>query len=398
MMKPRIFINMHYLEIGGVETALIGLLQAIDYNKVDVDLFINAHRGEMMQYIPREVNLLPEIEAYSVIERPMLDALKRGQIGVVLGRLMAKIKYWLYAHRNHPGDCSAIFGYVGKYVTPMLPSLKNLGVYDIAISFLTPHNIVLDKVNAKRKLCWIHTDYTNINVDVAAELPVWRGYDVIAGVSSDVCDCFCKVFPSLKSKTIVVENILSPTFIRRKADDFSVNLKADDELILLTIGRYSFSKRIHEIPAICKCLIEKGLNVKWFVIGYGDNSEYIRTEIINNHMENNVVLLGKQANTYPYIKACDWYVQPSSYEGKSVVVREAQILCKPVIITDYPTAASQVKSGVDGVIVPMPVEACAAAMYHALTDTALKSRIIDYLSGADYGNISEVEKIYQLTT
>lgn len=43
-------------------------------------------------------------------------------------------------------------------------------------------------------------------------------------------------------------------------------------------------------------------------------------------------------NPYPYIKACDWYVQPSCYEGKSVVVREAQMLCKPVIVTNYPTA------------------------------------------------------------
>lgn len=31
-------------------------------------------------------------------------------------------------------------------------------------------------------------------------------------------------------------------------------------------------------------------------------------------------------NPYPYIKACDIYVQPSRYEGKAVTVREAQIL------------------------------------------------------------------------
>ena len=58
-MKPRIFINMHYMEIGGAERALLGLLNAIDTNKVDVDLFINQHTGEFMKLIPEKINLLP---------------------------------------------------------------------------------------------------------------------------------------------------------------------------------------------------------------------------------------------------------------------------------------------------------------------------------------------------
>ena len=36
-MKKRIFISMHYMEIGGAEMALVGLLQALDYTKYDVD-------------------------------------------------------------------------------------------------------------------------------------------------------------------------------------------------------------------------------------------------------------------------------------------------------------------------------------------------------------------------
>jgi glycosyltransferase involved in cell wall biosynthesis len=255
---------------------------------------------------------------------------------------------------------------------------------------------VLDKVRARKKLCWIHTDYTNIDVNSSLELPVWDGYDVIAGVSSNVCDCFSKVFPSLQSKTTVIENILSPSFIRRMADAFPVTLKDGNELVLLTVGRYSYPKKLEDIPAICKLLVDRGMNVRWYIIGYGGSDEYIRTAIDDNRMEKNVILLGKQTNPYPYIKACDWYVQPSRYEGKSIVVREVQILCKPVIITNYPTAKSQVQSGVDGVIVPMSVAECADSMFVALSDEALKSRITDYLSTHDYGNESEVEKIYKL--
>ncbi len=81
-------------------------------------------------------------------------------------------------------------------------------------------------------------------------------------------------------------------------------------------------------------------------------------------MENNVVILGKKSNPYPYIRECDVYIQPSLYEGKCVAVREAQILGKPVIITSYPTASSQLSEGVDGLIVPLDNEQCA----NALTD------------------------------
>ncbi len=44
---------------------------------------------------------------------------------------------------------------------------------------------------------------------------------------------------------------------------------------------------------------------------------------------------------------------------KLVTVREAQILCKPVVITDFPTSKSQLIDGYDGVIVPMDNTGCA---------------------------------------
>ena len=67
MNKPRIIILMHYLELGGAEMALIGLLHALDPEKVDVDLFIYSHQGPLMKHIPKWVNLLPEVPAYAVI-------------------------------------------------------------------------------------------------------------------------------------------------------------------------------------------------------------------------------------------------------------------------------------------------------------------------------------------
>ena len=135
--------------------------------------------------------------------------------------------------------------------------------------------------------------------------------------------------------------------------------------------------------------------MKWYIIGYGDDT-LIRQKIKDAGMENHVVILGKRDNPYPYIKACDIYVQPSRYEGKSVTVREAQMLCKPVVVTNYPTASSQIKNGVDGIIVPMDNDGCAKGLAKVIMDKDMQKRLTDYLKTHDYGNESEVEKIYQL--
>lgn len=171
-MKKRIFIAMHYMEIGGAEISLIGLLQALDYSRYDVDLFVYSHQGELMEFIPKKVRLLPEIPVYAHIERPMKEALLHGHLGLVAARLWAKWKFGKYLRRSGKTESAAVYQYIGNSVTPLLTSLYRYGEYDLAISFLMPHNIVLDKVKAKKKACWIHTDYSTVEVNAKLELPV----------------------------------------------------------------------------------------------------------------------------------------------------------------------------------------------------------------------------------
>ena len=394
--KKRIFISMHYLELGGAETALIGMLQSMDYSRYEVDLFLHSHRGEMMQFIPKEVNLLPEIQEYAMIEKPMLEALRKGCFRIVLARLKARWQYKRYLKRKGLTDSAAIFQYVGNAVTPVLPSLEYLGEYDLAVSFLNPHNIVRDKVKAKKKICWIHTDYTRIDVNAELELPVWASYDHVMSISPDVTKTFLKVFPSLGGKIVEMENILPTDFVRCRAEEFD----ASEELLrdgvkILSIGRFSEAKNFDNVPDICRRVLESGIDLRWFLIGYGDE-ETIRRKIQETGMEQHVIILGKRSNPYPYIKACDIYAQPSRYEGKSVTVREAQMLCKPVVITDYPTAKSQIKHGVDGVIVPLDNESCANGMADFILNHQLQQQIVEYLQTHDYGNMNEIEKLYKL--
>ena len=400
MNKPRIFIAMHYMEIGGAETALVGLLNALDPARVDVDLFLYDHRGEMMQFIPEWVNLLPQIPKYSVLERPIVELVKRGFWGIAAGRLWAKyISKVAYKRSGAKLENNGGLDKMSKCTAPLLPRINQSVTYDLAISFLTPHRIVAEKVKSKKKIAWIHTDYTRVWVDAEDELKVWQKYDYVASISGDVTNTFLQVFPSLAPKIVEIENILSPSFVRKRAElqDVDKEIRQTDKISLLSIGRYSEQKNYDNVPDICKRLINKTkLNIKWYIIGYGGDEALIRQKIKEAGMEEHVILLGKRSNPYPYIKACDIYVQPSRYEGKSVTVREAQMLCKPVVVTNYPTAPSQIRSGIDGVIVPMDNEGCANGLAEVICDKPLQERIIAHLKTHDYGNESEVEKIYTL--
>lgn len=399
-MKPRIFIAMHYMEIGGAETALVGLLNALNPARVDVDLFLYDHRGEMMQFIPEWVNLLPQIPKYSVLERPIVELVKRGFWGIAAARMWAKrISKVAYKRSGSKLENNGGLDKMSKCTTPLLPKINPSVTYDLAISFLTPHRIVAEKVKAKKKIAWIHTDYTRVWVDAEDELKVWQKYDYVASISGDVTNTFLQVFPSLAPKIVEIENILSPTFVRKRAELQNVDkeIRHEGAITLLSVGRFSDAKNYDNVPDICKRLIgETKLNIKWYIIGYGGDEALIRQKIKEAGMEEHVILLGKRSNPYPYIKACDIYVQPSRYEGKSVTVREAQMLCKPVVVTNYPTAPSQIRSGIDGVIVPMDNEGCAHGLAEVICDKPLQERIIAHLKTHDYGNESEVEKIYKL--
>lgn len=396
-MKPRILINMHYMEIGGAERALLGLLNAIDTNRVDVDLFINQHTGEFMSFIPKNINLIPEIKKYSTLERPIVDIVKEGYIDVACARIFAKIRHWLYCKINRiKKECDmSIFQYVAKYTTPLLPSLKKLGNYDLAISFLAPHNIVAKKVSARKKIAWIHTDYSTISINKRNELPIWKRFDNIISISSDVTATFGKCFPSLSSRIIEIENILSPSSIIAQSKQYFPAEINRNTLTLCSVGRFVHQKNFENIPYIAEILKQKGLKFKWYIIGFGEEKT-IKENLTKTATKDCVIIVGKKENPYPYMANCDIYVQPSRYEGKAVTVREAQILQRPVVITNYPTAASQINNGTDGIICQMDNSSIANAIHELFFNSHKRQQITQYLADHEYGNECEAEKLYAL--
>ena len=394
----RILIVSHAMEIGGAERALLGLLESIDTAKVSVDLFLLRHEGELLGLIPEYINLLPEIPAYTVLARPMTQTIKEGHFLLSAARLVGKIRAKQYDKKHNLTQSGVAIEYSHKYTKRFMPPIQPDVEYDLAISFLTTHYFVAEKVRAKKKIAWIHTDYSTVQVDVASELKMWGAYDSIASISDNVTQTFLSVFPELKEKIVLIENILPRVLIEQQSAAFSAEqeMPADGSIRLLSIGRFSDAKNFDNVPDICRRILKKGVDVKWYLVGYGGDEPLIRQKIAEAGMESHVIILGKKENPYPYIKACDLYVQPSRYEGKAVTVREAQMLCKPVVITRYATSASQLEEGVDGVIVPMDNEGCAAGIAQLLKNPERMKQLAAACAQRDYTNAQEVEKIYRI--
>ena len=394
----KILIVSQAMELGGVERALLGLLENFDTESYDVDLFLMRHTGELLDQIPANIHLLPEKKEYASLAVPMMGVLKRGQFPVALGRMYAKMKARKRVKQlGIQGDNAVELEYSHKYTAWAMPIISEKQ-YDLVISFLTPHYFAALKTTAKKKIAWIHTDYSTVQIDVESELPMWSKFDWIASISNDVTSSFLKTFPSLKDKIILVENIMPTEHIRSLSalDSVEQAMPRKDDIKLLSIGRFCTAKNFDSVPEICKLILDHGLNVTWYLIGYGGDEALIRQKIQEYSMEDHVIVLGKKSNPYPYIKACDVYIQPSRYEGKCVAVREAQMLGKPVIITNYATSASQLEDGVDGVIVPLDNEGCAQGIAGVLRNPQLKDQLRETCKQRDYSNSQEVEKIYRL--
>lgn len=395
MSKKRILITMTYMHIGGAERSLLGLLDSIDYTKYEVDLFLFCHEGAYMPMIPSEVNLLPEIKAYKALTTP-LDELKtidtkaywKKKAAVTIARLM-------YAAKGSKCSENGVTLWCEKLLVPGLPRINDKE-YDLGISFMAYHSILSKKANCTRTAGWCHTDYSVVNPLVFMDFSVWHRLDYIVHVSDDCLTEFLRVHPLLKNKACVVENILS---VKQILDQATCSTCHDDliknNLYILSLGRLTAQKNFLRAIESCAILKQRGYHIKWLVLGNGENRKQLERAIQANGVEDRFFLLGGVVNPYPYISHCSVYVQTSDYEGKSVAIREAQIIGKPVLITNYETSQSQLEHRVDGIIVDMTAASVAEGIIELIEKPQLRESLTNGCQQRDYSNADEIKKIYE---
>ena len=393
----KVLISSFDMGIGGVERSLISMLQNFDYDNYKVDLMLYRHQGEFMKFLSEKVNLLDEIDGYNSFGVPISNLIKDKKMMLATSRIVAKGIAKVKKRLHRIEDISYYQDQITKILSqPYLEKIEE--EYDIAVSYVWPHYFIANKVKAKKKIAWIHTDYSTIDINRKLDLKMWSKFDYIISISEDCTKAFIKIYPELEDKIILMENITSPKFIKEMSDEKVEDLIQDEEIFnLVTVGRLSYAKGIDNAVKALNILNEKGIdNIRWYIVGYGPEESNIRQLIEEYNLKEKFILLGKKLNPYPYIKNCDLYVQPSRYEGKAVTITEAQILEKPILLTNYPTASSQVTNGIDGIITELSVDGIANGIEKMLNDSKLRDKLSKYNGSKDYGNSYELKKLYKL--
>ena len=371
------------LQSGGVSKSIVNLLNAMDRTTYDVHLLLLDRVGDILSpYLPSDitVHVNREIENLHRGLRGVRALLFTGHLllafGSLLRMLMSKISR----------------AWAGRWLAYLMPRFTDL-TFDLIIDYGGQQQLyyMVDKLDGKKKITFFHNDYSKWPYYYAADRLYYPKVDQILSISQTCVDVLKAYFPDCKDKISVMQNISSPVLITKQANEV-VDLP-QAPLLLASLGHIMRRKGTDFSIDAAKILQEKGVDFKWMLVGKVIEEDLVR-RIEQEGLESRFVFLGVCSNPYPYIKAADIYVHPSRFEGKSIALDEAKILCKPIVVTNFSTVNDQFEDRVNASICEMNGEALADAIIELATHKELRQSYVAYLSAHIVDNSSEVEKLY----
>jgi len=391
-MKRKLAFVIPSLDAGGGEKSLVNLLNTIDAERYEIDLVLFHKRGIFLPSVPAHVRILEPNGKY--------DVFKRGLISSVLGSI-ARFDFALAVNRVAFAVKNKMIANVSRAEQSSWPNVAATlqtieGEYDAAIGFLEKSSIyfAVDKITAKKKIGFIHTNYRQMGIDAGIDRPYFKKLDAIVTVSDECHNVLCEVFPEFAHKTSVMHNIVSPQFIHKLAIGNAPEIRGEN--LVVSVGRLHRLKGFDMAVEACANLVRRGIEIQWFVIGDGEEREKLQKMIADHKLETHFHLLGLRENPYPYVSRATVYVQPSRLEGKSIAIDEAKILSRPIVVTNYTTVADQITEGVNGIVCPINADGIADAVAKLLGDRPLRERLSANLASENLGTANEITKLYDL--
>lgn len=300
MKKKNILIASYSLDFGGIETSLINLLKNMNQNKYNITLVLEKKEGVFLNDVPNNII----VKEYKVSNNKNL--LIRKTIN-----LIKEIKWILFNYKKY--DASICYA-----------------TYSKPCSFLA-------RASSNNKIIFVHNDYyQSFEKDIDMIKSFFTGlkiknYNHIVFVSNESRTNLCNIIPTIKMKSQTINNLIDSERIIKLSKE-KISEKSNNKKIFLFVGRLDEKqKRISKIIETAISL-KKIKNIEFWILGTGpDEGEYKKK--IEKEKLSNVKFLGAKKNPYPYMKASDYIILTSKYEGFPVVYNEAIILNKPIITT-----------------------------------------------------------------
>ncbi len=351
-MKRSILFVINTLSRAGAETALLELLRRLDSQKYEISLFVLTGQGEMVRDLPPYVHLLntryaPVSVLSSRGKRKLLlrtvGCLVRRGVGLRLSGYLLKNAVNMLKSRQFAAD-----KLVWRVWSDAAPTDSK--AYDLAVAFLEggATYYVADHVRATQKAAFVHVDYSMAGYSRTLDRDCYQAFQRIFAVSDETRQGFLKVYPELAGRTQVFHNLINQPLIREKASagqGFSDDYQG---FRILTVGRLTQQKALEVSIAAMGLLRKRGRDVRWYVLGEGDQRERLQRQIHALGLDKDFLLLGTVDNPYPYFAQTDLYVHATRYEGKSVAIQEAQTLGCAILVSDCSGNREQLTDKVDG--------------------------------------------------
>lgn len=313
------------LNMGGVTSSLLNYLKyASRFHKIDLLVFSNVTDKLSL---PSNVN---------VVKAPKLLNL----LGFSQKEINEKSRLWALL-RGMMVASSRLFG--GHYVRRiMFMFVKTIGEYDIAISYthdvswnsLTTgcNDFVLQKVNAKYKLSFVHCDYKLFGGFNERETIIYEKFNTIVCVSNGCRKSFVECFPKLEYKTIVCENFIDISKIHASSEPIVPFKKKEHRFV--TVCRIEEQKGVFRIIEVAKRLKADGYNnFIWRIVGDGPDLDKIKELVLKSDLDDVIEIVGRQNPPYRFIKGATLFVLPSYHEAAPMVFGECRVIGIPVLST-----------------------------------------------------------------
>ena len=339
--KKKIIFISQALWIGGIETALVNLINKLDYSKYDVTCLITQNYLDMAERLTKNCRLIVADrhslvtftkpykfeKIYKILEEPQGATRFRRFIWHILNIFFKALENHLYS------------GYIKE-------QLKGES-FDTAVIYSDrTAEIAVKAINAKKFLMFYH--HGAMRKEYHDRYGYKKSEKVIA-VSDNIAQQLKVYRKKYANKIVTVNNVIDiDSIITKSKEPIEEELFEEKNFNIVSCGRLSPVKGLNfAVEAIAKLVREGHTDINWYIVGGGPIESELRKQIAELKMGKHIFMLGMKNNPYPYMKKCDLFIQPSLFEGYSLSIMEAKILGTPILAT-YAAAGNQIENGVDG--------------------------------------------------
>ena len=401
-MKKILFV-MNTMGRAGAEMALLALLHCLKKEKdIELSLFVLTGQGEMISRLPEGIKVLNKTyDECSVLSAEGKKHLMKTAIKACFSQ----------------GTVFRLAPYLIKQLTGMVKNgrimpdkllwrvlsdgaERFLEEFDLAVAYIEGGSTyyVLDHVRAKKKAAFFHVDYSMAGYNRSMDKECYLAYDKIFPISDEVKAAFLKVYPECAEKTEVFRNLLDKERILRLSDEPGGFSDEYDGQRILTVGRLTAQKDFAQSVHAMRLLKDRGVKARWYILGEGDRRSDLEALIKKLNLEQDFILCGAVENPYNFLKQSDLYVHATRFEGKSIAIQEAQVLGKPILVSDCSGNREQVVNGVDGSLCEFTPEAICAGIQELLENREKRDRYGAEAAKRQMTESGEIKKLLSLLT